>query len=224
MRRLAYGLLIVTAAALAACGSAGVTRRELTPLPGVTTPTTLITLPGATIAPATTLSGEGATTPTSASPVTSPSGPRWKFGGFRSVPQLGSEPVRGSGCGADGTIGEVIPDGWWLGIVAGDDVNQLKFDLVCGYYGSSAQPLIDECLASAASATCTTYFDSAFWPVNRNTRTRAAPKLKSFEIEEMADLCGVATETRVGGVSADLDWLLIANGSAVYMRRGCGSE
>ena len=49
-------------------------------------------------------------------------------------------------------------------------------------------------------------------------------KLKSFEIEEKADLCGVAAETRVGGVSGELDWLLIENGSAVYMRRGCGSE
>ncbi len=224
MRRLAYGLLVVIATALTACSSKGVTRRELTPLPGVTTPTTRITLPGATIAPATTLPGDGSTTPTSTSPVTSPSGPRWTFGSFRSVPQLGSEPVRGSGCGADGTIGEVIPDGWWLGMVANDGVSQLQFDLVCAHYGSSAQPLIDECLAGAASATCTTYFDTAFWPVNRNTRTRAVPESQSVQIEEVADLCGVATETRVGGVTGELDWLLIENGSAVYMRRGCGSE
>ena len=220
MRRLAYGLLVVIATALPACSSKGATRRELTPLPGVTTPATLITLPGATIAPATTVPGEGATTPTS----TSPSGPHWTFGGFRSVPQLGSESVRGSGCGANGTIGEFIPDGWWLGIVADDGVDQLRFDLVCAHFGSSAQPLIDECLAGAASATCTTYFDEAFWPVNRNTRTRAVPKSQSVQIEEVADLCGVATETRVGGVTGELDWLLIENGAAIYVRRGCGSE
>ena len=219
MRRLAYGLLIVIATALPACSSKGATRRELQPLPGVTTPTTLITLPGATIAPT-----MPTTTPTATSPVTASSGPRWTFGSFRSVPQLGSEPVRGSGCGADGTIGEVIPDGWWLGMVTNDGISQLQFDLVCGYYGGSAQPLIDECLASAASATCTTYFDTTFWPVNRNTRIRAVPELQSLQIEEMADLCGVATETRVGGVTGELDWLLIENGSAVYMRRGCGSE
>lgn len=243
MRRLAYGLLLVVATALPACSSKGAARRELEPLPGVTTPTTLFvvtTLPGATTPPATTLPGEGVTTvattatsattlpttttTTSTPPATSPAGPRWTFGSFRSVPQLGSEPVRGSGCGADGTIGEVIPDGWWLGMVTDSGTTQLQFDLVCGYYGSSAQPLIDECLASAASATCMAYFDRTFWPVNRNTRARAVPKSQSFQIEEMADLCNVGIETRVGGVTGELDWLLIENGSGVYLRRGCGSE
>jgi hypothetical protein len=137
---------------------------------------------------------------------------------------LGSEPVRGSGCGADGTIGEVIPDGWWLGMIADSGATELQFDLVCAYYGSSAQPLIDECLASDASATCNTYFDRTFWPMNRNTRARAVPRSPSFLIEAVADLCNVGIETRVAGVTGELDWVLIENGSAVYMRRGCGSD
>ena len=234
MRRLAYGLLLVVAA-LPACSAKGTARRELEPLPGVTTPTTLITvttLPGATVLPTT---GPVTTGPVTTGPVTTavsestlpttaPAGPRWTFGSFRSVQQLGSEPVRGSGCGADGTIGEVIPDGWWLGLIADSSATELQFDLVCAYYGNSAQPLIDECLASDASATCNTYFDRTFWPMNRNTRTRAVPRSPSFQINEVADLCSVGIETRVAGVTGELDWVLIENGSAVYMRRGCGSE
>ena len=43
----------------------------------------------------------------------------WPFGDFRNAPRLGNEPVRGSGCGADGSIGELVPDGIWAGFVAG---------------------------------------------------------------------------------------------------------
>ena len=100
----------------------------------------------------------------------------WAFEDFRSVLRLGGDPVRGSGCGADGTVGEVIPDGWWLGIITADGNSQMQVDLVCAYSGDAAQALIDECLASEAAATCTDYFDETFWPVNRNTRERTVPK------------------------------------------------
>ncbi|MGB8859039.1 MAG: hypothetical protein WCC60_07285 [Ilumatobacteraceae bacterium] len=242
MRRAASGLVLTLVIAASACSSEGVTKRKLEPLPGVTTPTTLTTLPAiATVPGATTLPGTatvpGATTlpvsstlptdttlPPAASTTTVPSGPRWTFGDFRSVPQLGSEPVRGTGCGADGTIGEIIPDGWWLGTVTADGSTRLQFDLVCAYYGSSAQPLIDECLASVAGGTCNDYFDASFWPVNRNTRERAVTKSESMQTDEVADLCSVGLETRTGGITGELDWLLIENGKAVYIRRGCGSE
>ena len=41
----------------------------------------------------------------------------WPYPSFRDVPQFGYEPVRGSGCGADGSIGEQIPDGLWAGFL-----------------------------------------------------------------------------------------------------------
>ncbi len=243
MRRLAFGLLSM-AVAVSACSSPTAERRQLQPLPGVTTPTTvpatalpMTTLPGDTVpgdtVPATTVPGDTVPPTTAGStastaPTTStaspPTGPRWAFGDFRSVPQLGAEPVRGSGCGADGTIGDVIPDGWWLGIVTSDSATRVQFDLVCVYFGDAADALIAECQATAAGSTCTAYFDETFWPVNRNTRGRTASKAGSYQVEEVADLCSVGQETRTGGITAELDWLLVENGTAVYLRRGCGTE
>lgn len=230
MRRFALGLLLATGFVLPACGAQSTARRELEPLPGVTTPSTLLapsTVPGDPSAPGTTLAGDAVTTP--APPSTAPAaptstGPRWVYGDFRSVPQLGSEPVSGSGCGADGTIGERLPDGWWLGIVTTNSGSQLQFDLVCAYSGTAAQTLIDECLASITGSTCTQYFNNAFWPVNRNTRERSVPISAALQTEAVAELCNVGIETRSGGITAELDWLLVEGGSAVYLRRGCGSE
>jgi hypothetical protein len=70
----------------------------------------------------------------------------WTFEGdwLDAVPQLGTEPVRGSGCGADGSIGDVIPDGWWFGMVTSDGA-QFGFNLACAYYGESARPYLEEC-------------------------------------------------------------------------------
>ena len=209
MRRLAFGLLSM-AVAVSACSSPTAERRQLQPLPGVTTPTTvpatalpMTTLPGDTVpgdtVPATTVPGDTVPPTTAGStastaPTTStaspPTGPRWAFGDFRSVPQLGAEPVRGSGCGADGTIGDVIPDGWWLGIVTSDSATRVQFDLVCVYFGDAADA---QAFSFSASG-------------------------------KVADLCSVGQETRTGGITAELDWLLVENGTAVYLRRGCGTE
>lgn len=248
MRRKSCVLLLALAVLASACASDAAEHRQLAPLPGVTIPTTIptttipgSTIPGQTTLPPSTLPGQttlpaSSTLPTdstqpattiapttSAAPTTTVfTGRRWTFGDFRSVPQMGSEPVRGTGCGADGTIGEIIPDGWWLGIVTADGSTRIQFDLVCGYFGGSAQPLIDECLASEAGPTCKDYFDESFWPVNRNTRERAVQKAESMQTEAVGDLCNVGNETRTGGIDGDLAWLLIDGGDAVYLRRGCG--
>jgi hypothetical protein len=245
MRRRSSILLLAVAIAVPACRSQEAAHRELAPLPGVTLPTTIptttipvstvfgettvppTTLPGATTLPASSTlpaTTVAATSTTAADTTTTADpGPRWTFGGFRSVPQMGSEPVRGSGCGADGTIGEIIPDGWWLGIITADGSSRLQFDLVCAYFGGSAQPLIDECLASDAGPTCNDFFDSSFWPVNRNTRERAVPKGATMQTDETNDLCDVGDETRTGGITGELNWVLIENGNAVYVRTGCGA-
>ena len=52
--------------------------------------------------------------------VVDPGAPLWPYGPFWNVPQLGSEPVRGTGCGSQGQIGDVIPDGLWAGYVTNE--------------------------------------------------------------------------------------------------------
>lgn len=203
---------------LAACRSQTDEPRQLAPLPGVTTASTLVE--------ATTTLDSTATTTTDVAQTTSttdvPAG--WPFEDFRSVLRMGGQTVLGSGCGADGGVGEIIPDGWWLGIITADGNSQLQVDLVCVYSEGDAQPLIEECLASDAAATCTDYFDESFWPVNRNTRERTVPKSSALVTESVSDLCDVGIETRLGGITGELDWLQIRDGSVVYIRRGCGSE
>jgi hypothetical protein len=91
------------------------------------------------------------------------------FEEFFAVPQLGDEPVRGTGCGGDGSIGEVIPDGYWRGFVRSWDgptleqSSSLQFDLICIYldqFGDDAS------------------FDG--WVVNNNDRTRTVPIAPGF--------------------------------------------
>jgi hypothetical protein len=67
----------------------------------------------------------------------------WPYGEFWNVPQLGSEPVRGSGCGANGQLGDVIPDGLWAGYVSYDGgTDTFWIDVLCIYYGQSAQQVL----------------------------------------------------------------------------------
>jgi hypothetical protein len=218
MRRSWVGVLVAASAMSAACRSQAEEPRELAPLPGITAAPTVVA--------ATTTLDPAATTTVApqTSTVTTQIAPGWTFEDFRSVLQLSGESARGSGCGADGSVGEVIPDGWWLGIITADGNSQLEVDLVCAYRGSDARALIDECLASDAAATCTDYFDDSFWPVNRNTRERTVTKSAALVTEAVSDFCNVGIETREGGITGELDWLQIQGGSVVYIRRSCGSE
>ena len=218
MGRIGVGVMVATACLMVSCRSQTEESRQLTPLPGVTTGSTVL-------APATTVDQTATSTSVEASPTsTTPPAAGWPFGDFRSALQLGGKSVRGTGCGADSSVGEVIPDGWWLAIITADGNSQMQVDLVCAYSGTAAQSLIDECRASAEGATCTEYFDESFWPVNRNTRERTVSKSSALVSESVSDLCGVGIETRAGGIAGELDWLEIQNGSVVYIRRGCGSD
>ncbi len=216
MRHVGVRVLIVAAFCLAACRTQTEQSRQLVPLPGVTTASTVL-------APTTTVDPSATTTIAVDATSTTVAAAGWPFEDFASVLRMGGEVARGSGCGADTTVGEVIPDGWWLGIIAADGNSQMQVDLVCAYRGDAAQTLIDECLASDAEATCTDYFDESFWPVNRNRRERTVPKSSSLVTESVDDLCKVGVETRDGGITGELDWLQIQGGSVIYIRRGCGS-
>ena len=87
--------------------------------------------------------------------------PPWDFYG---VPQLGHEAVRGTGCGGDGSIGDVIPDGYWRGYLGSDDGTSIEFDLACVYFHQVANstPVPDG------------------WFVNNKTRTRTVAKSPGF--------------------------------------------
>jgi len=232
MRTLVYGALAALALTLTACNSKA-NHQELQPLPGVTTlpPITTVpgvsiatTLPGASSVPPETTLAPTSVPPATPPPATAPPGPGWTFGDFREVPQLGAENVRGSGCGADGSIGDTIPDGWWLGIVVDGSDTTYEFDLVCAYKGTAATSLIADCQASPAAATCLDYFDKNFWPMNRNTKARTVPLAADMGRGTNGELCSVGIETRTAGVTGELVWLHIIGGRAVYMQRGCGGE
>lgn len=78
----------------------------------------------------------------------------WPFIDFQTVPRLGEENVRGSGCGGATEIPDEIPDGVWAGQIDGlfdngeptDDVaaaDEVAFDLWCIYRGQLAQQVRD---------------------------------------------------------------------------------
>ena len=88
------------------------------------------------------------------------------------VPQLGHEPVRGTGCGGDGSIGDVIPDGLWWGAIAGQSTTTLEFDLACIYTGPVGEQMGEQFIAANPD-----YGSPPYWPgvgffVNNNPRTR----------------------------------------------------
>ncbi len=98
---------------------------ESTPPPTAqVTPTTIATT---TVPPSTVAAPTTAALTTMPPPV--PTG--FPFTNAFEVPQLGYEPVRGTGCGADASIGDVVPDGWWFGGVEDITSASLRLDLVC---------------------------------------------------------------------------------------------
>ena len=217
MRRPWFGLTLASVALLGACAAKSEEPRQLAPLPGVSAASTVV-VASTTIDPtAATTTVTDVLPPTSSTVVVA----GWPFEDFRSVLRLGGQTVVGSGCGITGGVGEVIPDGWWLGIITANGNSQLQVDLVCAYSGDEAQPLIDECLASDTAATCTDYFDEAFWPENFNARERTVPKSSALVTESAGELCDVGVETRPGGITGELDWLQILDGKVVYIRQGC---
>ena len=116
--------------------------------------------------------------PTVPPPPAPPADP-YGYADFFDVPQLGSEPVRGTGCGGDGSLGDVIPDGYWRGFVGGWDGPTLvesatmQFDVMCVYVGDTANQLAEEFYAANPGEAEMWWPDG--WPVNNNERTRSVP-------------------------------------------------
>ena len=135
------------------------------------------------------------------------------FDNFFDVPQLGHEAVRGTGCGGDGSIGDVIPDGYWRGYVRswdGASVEQsstLQFDLMCVY------------LSPPGDVNEGVYLDG--WLVNTNDRTRTVPLAPGF-FAHGTIFVGDEVYTPFDQPDVPFDpsrqvWLRILDGAAVWV-------
>ncbi len=174
---------------------------EVTPVTSTTT-----TLPATTAVPAT------------ATASTEPTG--FPFPNAFEVPQLGYEPVRGTGCGADASIGDVIPDGWWFGGVEDITSASLRLDLVCAYFGDEAAARIADCAATEDYGVCTSYWGEQFWPVNNTERYRVVPADDGLvRVVDSTMGCSLADIDR--GRNDELSWVRIVNGRAVHVQHLC---
>jgi hypothetical protein len=89
------------------------------------------------------------------------------------VPQLGDEPVRGSGCGADGSIGDRLPDGTWSVRALRSDGQTLDVDITCIFYG-------DEALQRSAAAGALP--NDLWYEVNGSDRSRSITLAPRFQL------------------------------------------
>jgi hypothetical protein len=153
---------------------------------------------------------------------------------FWDVPQLGTEPVHGTGCGGDGSLGNTIPDGFWYGWPTGVNGTSLQFDVGCMYHGPIAQQMCNEFTAENpgyGSPPCWGSGADAQFLVNDSTRTRTVPLASTFTAAdaEWVDN-GDGTQSCVptpntnemnGGMGV---WLYIENGEAQYSLRECAHD
>ena len=100
---------------------------------------------------------------------------------FWHVPQMGTEVVEGSGCGANGDLPDTIPDGLWYGQVISANADGLAFDVRCLFYGELATQLYQEYVGEHPDEASPPYIDGT-WTVNNSTRTRNVPVSANFAI------------------------------------------
>ncbi len=97
------------------------------------------------------------------------------FWSYFEVPQLGDEPVRGSGCGANGSLPPQLPDGLWLAEIASWGASTMDVDIVCVYFGDAGREMLAQaCAADPESDECIQADPEWFW-VNTSTKLRTMP-------------------------------------------------
>jgi hypothetical protein len=114
----------------------------------------------------------------------------WPYGAFEDVPQLGDEPVRGSGCSTSGQIGAVIPDGLWAGYPTAYDwsTNTIGINMLCIFYGDSAQYILAQGTANIVGN------QPDYLIVNNNDRVRSMPSNLTAIILGQYDAAGTCVE------------------------------
>lgn len=142
-------------------------------------------MPPSTVAPSSTLPGDTTTSLAEAglsSTSVSPSGTSWGGWPYYEVPQLGTESVRGTGCGSTGGLGETLPDGVWNVLIGdgtgGDEFwtsSRVTVDVRCVYAGVGGQQLwAAACTADPTSSSCQQQSED-WYVVNANGRLRTMP-------------------------------------------------
>jgi hypothetical protein len=152
-------------------------------------------------------------------PIVDPGAPIWPYGPFWNVPQLGSEPVRGTGCGSQGQVGDVIPDGLWAGYVTNEGSPAIDIDLLCIFAGPAAQHVITEGTANIVND------EPDYLVVNNNTRLRSAPAAPGIVLHDSAPVNGECVENAAIPHSpqpARQAWIRIDGGQVTWILWGCG--
>ena len=145
----------------------------------------------------------------------------------RDVPRLGIEPVRGSGCGASGDLGDVIPDGLWAGYLYPAADGTVEIDVACVYEGDTAAQV-----AADGTATIVDDRDPDFLVVNNNTRRRSLANDVRYVLWGVPDESGACTPQAVWGMdgfdpgvatqaNGALGWVRIEGGAAHWIFFGC---
>jgi hypothetical protein len=143
----------------------------------------------------------------------------WPYGPFWNVPQLGSEPVRGTGCGSQGQVGDVIPDGLWAGFVTNEGTPTIGIDLLCIYTGAAAQHVVSEGTANIVND------EPDYLVVNNNTRVRSAPAAPGIVLRDSLTVDGGCVEniaTPHDPQPARQAWIRIDGGQVTWILWGCG--
>jgi hypothetical protein len=143
--------------------------------------------------------------------------PVFPYDDFGDVPQLGNEPVRGTGCGANGQIDETIPDGIWAGFVTVDG-DTVGIDLLCVYTAQNAEQFVD-----ASDHVIWTDGDSTI--VNNNERVRTMPDASDLQLRDAVvrsnAYCVEAPELPDVDHSPYPAWLNIEGGEVTWVVWGC---
>ena len=143
------------------------------------------------------------------------------YADFYGVPHLGIETASGTGCGGDGSVGDVIPDGYWRGYVRSLRATDFDFDLVC-VYGNDVNPdLIAEWTAQHPGEAQPWVPDGFL--VNNNSRTRVVTIAPGFLTHGTA---WVGTSCPFNDAVTPFDqardtWIRIVNGQAVWAVSSC---
>lgn len=143
------------------------------------------------------------------------------FADFYGVPHLGYETASGTGCGGDGSVGDVIPDGYWRGYVRNLRATDFDFDLVC-VYGNDVNPdLIAQWTAQHPGETQPWVPDG--FMVNNSDRTRVVPTAPGFFTHGTA-WSGTSCPFHGAGTPFDQardTWIRIVEGRALWAVSSC---
>lgn len=132
------------------------------------------------------------------------------------VPQLGADPVRGSGCGVSDSLGDGMPDGLWYGLVyLGSRADSIGFDVVCAYFGDSAlehgaEPGLQQLL----------------YPVNGSDRRRQIERGDDLVVRQATDTAAGCVDSGTAGDIPDVPdgataWVLVEDGVAQLVLTFC---